>query len=209
MRKICLLPGLVLFTLVSFAQKNGTIKGTAIDTISKQPVAGATVTVVGKKDSSLVSFTMTDNSGKFELPGVHNGEYRLMITHVNYHNSNTFFTINDDNKSRDFGNIIMNDKNKVLEEVVVTNEAPPVTMVGDTVQYNAGSFKVQHNASVEQLLKKLPGVKVEKNFSEMILRLLPKIYRQMLSIKCRYMISKATRPSLPALKTATMKRRST
>src|SRR5690349_20312906 len=146
MRKICLLFGFVLFTLISFAQKNGTIKGVAFDTISKQPIAGATVTVVEKKDSSLVSFTMTDNLGKFELAGIRNGEYRLMISHVNYHNSNTSFTINDDNKSRDLGTITMNDKNKVLEEVVVTNEAPPVTMVGDTVQYNAGSFKVQPNA---------------------------------------------------------------
>jgi hypothetical protein len=163
MRKIFLSASFFLFAILSFSQKNGTVRGIAFDTISKQPVAGATVTVVEKKDSSLVSFTMTDNSGSFELSGIHNGEYRLMITHVNYHTTNRIFSINDDNKSRDFGNITMNDKNKVLEEVVVTNDAPPVTMVGDTVQYNAGSFKVQPNASVEQLLKKLPGVKVEKD----------------------------------------------
>jgi hypothetical protein len=40
---------------------------------------------------------------------------------------------------------------------------PPVTLIGDTVQYNAGSFKTQPNASVEQLLKKLPGVQVAKD----------------------------------------------
>src|SRR5688500_10294568 len=57
----------------------------------------------------------------------------------------------------------MNDRTKVLEEVLVTNEAPPVTLINDTIQYNAGSFKTQPNASVEQLLKKLPGVKVEKD----------------------------------------------
>ena len=91
MRNICLSFGFVLFTLVSFGQKNGSIKGIAYDTISKKPVSGATVTVVEKKDSSLVSFTMTDNAGKFELTGIPNGEYRLMISHVNYHNSNTSF----------------------------------------------------------------------------------------------------------------------
>lgn len=163
MRKIFLLSSLVFFTLIAMAQKNGSVKGIAFDTISRQPVASATITVVAKKDSSLVSFTMTDNAGRFELTGIPNGEYRLMITHVNYHNSNILFTISDNNKNRDLGNITMNDKNKVLEEVTVSNEAPPVTMVGDTVQYNAGSFKVQPNASVEQLLKKLPGVKVEKD----------------------------------------------
>ena len=51
----------------------------------------------------------------------------------------------------------------MLEEVVLAAEAPPVTLINDTIQYNAGSFKVQPNASVEDLLKKLPGVKVEKD----------------------------------------------
>jgi hypothetical protein len=54
----------------------------------------------------------------------------------------------------------MNDKTMVLTEVVVASEAPPVTLIGDTVQYNAGSFKTQPNANVEQLLKKLPGIQV-------------------------------------------------
>src|SRR5689334_8120985 len=155
MRKICLSLSFTLFTVLVFAQKNGSIKGVAFDTISRQPVANATVTVVARKDSALISFTMTDNAGRFELTGIPNGDYRLMISHVNYRNSNALFTISDNNKSRDFGNIAMNDKNKVLDEVVVSNEAPPVTMVEDTIQYNAGSFKTQPNASVEQLLKKL------------------------------------------------------
>ncbi len=82
---------------------------------------------------------------------------------MNYHNSSKFFTITDANRSADLGNVIVNDKSKVLAEVILAAEAPPVTMINDTIQYNAGSFKVQPNASVEQLLKKLPGVKVEKD----------------------------------------------
>jgi hypothetical protein len=163
MRKIYLSLVFVFFTIISFAQKNGSVKAIAFDTISRKPVAGATVTLMEKKDSSLVSFTMTDNSGRFEITSIPNGEYRLLITHVNYHSSNVFFIISDDKKKLDLANITMNDKNKVLDEVIVKNEAPPVTMIDDTVQYNAGSFKVQPNASVEQLLKKLPGVKVEKD----------------------------------------------
>ena len=106
---------------------------------------------------------MTDNNGRFELSGIQNGEYRLLITHVNYHASNQVVKIDNDHKNIDLGNIIMNDRTKVLSEVTVTAEAPPVTLVGDTIQYNAGSFKTQPNANVEDLLKKLPGVKVEKD----------------------------------------------
>jgi hypothetical protein len=87
----------------------------------------------------------------------------LLITHIGYHNSNRAFSISDSARNVDLGNVLMNDRTKVLEEVLVTNEAPPVTLIGDTVQYNAGSFKTQPNASVEQLLKKLPGVQVAKD----------------------------------------------
>ncbi len=73
------------------------------------------------------------------------------------------FTIDDAHKQVNLGNIIMNDVARVLSEVVVTAEAPPVTLLDDTVQYNAGSFKTIPNASVEQLLKKMPGIKVEKD----------------------------------------------
>jgi hypothetical protein len=160
-----LLVGLFISSMCVFAQKNGAVKGIAFDTLSKQPVAAATITVMLKKDSSLVTFTITDNRGYFELKGIPNGEYRLLITHVSYHNNNQYFTIDDNKKFLDLGNIPMNDKSKVLEEVVVMNEAPPVTLINDTVQYNAGSFKTPPNANVEQLLKKLPGIQVQKDGS--------------------------------------------
>ncbi|HMC99614.1 MAG TPA: carboxypeptidase-like regulatory domain-containing protein, partial [Ferruginibacter sp.] len=146
-----------LFSLTVSAQRNGTVKGVTYDTLAKRPVSGATITVLAKKDSSLVSFTMTDNMGRFELSNIPNGEYRMLITHVNYHNSNRFFSISDADKNVLLNNIVMNDRAKLLNEVVVQTEAPPVTLIGDTVQYNAGSFKTQPNANVEDLLKKLPG----------------------------------------------------
>lgn len=163
MRYIYFLLLAICITISSAAQKNGSVKGVAFDTISKQAVSAATVTVLERKDSSLVTFTMTGSDGRFELKGLANGDYRLLITHVNYHNSNKYFSISEATKNTDLGNVVMNDKAKILEEVVLANEAPPVTLINDTIQYNAGSFKTQPNASVEQLLKKLPGVKVEKD----------------------------------------------
>jgi len=163
MRRFYFILFFFLIATIAIAQKSGTIKGIAMDTTIKQPIPNATLTLMQKKDSSLVSFTMTDNNGKFELAGIQNGEYRLLITHVNYHNAIEYFKIDEDHRNIDLGNIIMTDRNKVLSEVVVTAEAPPVTLVGDTIQYNAGSFKTQPNANVEDLLKKLPGVKVDKD----------------------------------------------
>ncbi len=163
MKKILLILFSAFAWTIGFAQKSGSVQGIIFDTISKQPVAGATITLLQKKDSSLVSFTMTNNAGVFTLNNISYGEYRLLVTHVSYHNTNKYFSISDSSRNKDFGNIPLSDKDKVLEEIVLQAEAPPVTLVGDTIQYNAGSFKTKPNAVVEDLLKRLPGVQVEKD----------------------------------------------
>jgi hypothetical protein len=163
MKKILLIVLVCFISIISFAQKNGNVKGIVFDTIAKQPVSAATITVLQRKDSSLVTFTMTNNRGEFTLTNVPFGDYRLLVTHVNYHNVNKYFEISESKKEVDLANIELSDKNKVLEEVVVQAEAPPVTLIGDTVQYNAGSFKTKPNAVVEDLLKKMPGIQVEKD----------------------------------------------
>lgn len=163
MKRIVLLLLLLCPVLGLFAQKGGSVTGIVYDTIAQKPVAGATVTVMKRIDSSLVTFTMTGSNGIFSLSGIEKGDYRLLITHVGYHNGNKYFVLSDSVNVVDMGNVILNDKTKVLEEVVVRAEAPPVTIVGDTIQYNAGSFKTKPNAVVEDLLKKLPGVQVEND----------------------------------------------
>src|SRR5882724_4508097 len=109
MKKFQLLITAILLCLAVTAQRNGTLKGVLFDTVANQPVASATITILQKKDSSLVTFTMTDNKGRFELSGLANGDYRLLVTHVNYHNINRYFTISDAGKNKDMGNIAMTD----------------------------------------------------------------------------------------------------
>ena len=163
MKKILLSVICCWVCIISFAQKNGNVKGIVFDTIANQPISAATITVLQRKDSSLVTFTMTNSRGEFTLANVPFGDYRLLVTHVNYHNVNKYFEVSESKKDIDLANIELSDKNKVLEEVVVQAEAPPVTLIGDTVQYNAGSFKTKPNSVVEDLLKKMPGIQVEKD----------------------------------------------
>ncbi|MEO6406039.1 MAG: TonB-dependent receptor [Ferruginibacter sp.] len=163
MNKFCFLILLTMNVFSASAQKNGTIRGVVIDNLSRQTLAYVTVTLMEAKDSSLVSFSMTDDNGRFEFKNIHNGNYRLMISRVGYHNSNSLVSITDEQKLADLGNLLMLDISKTLNEVVVKSDAPPVTLLGDTIQYNAGSFKTVPNANVQDLLKKLPGIKVEKD----------------------------------------------
>ncbi len=154
---------LAIISSLSVKAQLGAVKGKLKDTVSAQPVIGATITLMNASDSSLVSFTITDSKGEFNLSAIPKGIYRLLITHVNYHNSQRKFSLLENKQLIDLGEIPLGDKFKTLEEIVVEAEAPPITLKADTVEYNAGSFKVQPNANVEDMLKKLPGVKVEKD----------------------------------------------
>jgi Outer membrane protein beta-barrel family/Carboxypeptidase regulatory-like domain len=141
------------------------MKGIVADTLAKKTVGAATITLMQQADSSLVSFTMTDNKGNFSLQNISAGKYRLLITHVNYHAFSRLVIIDEANKNIDLGNLPLSDKTITLGEVVVVSEAPPVTMKDDTLEYNAGSFKTKPNAVVEDLLRRMPGIKVEKDGS--------------------------------------------
>ena len=70
MKKLYFLLVLIVAAVTVSAQKNGSVKGIAFDTIAKQPVGSASISVLDRKDSSLVSFTLTDNTGHFELKGI-------------------------------------------------------------------------------------------------------------------------------------------
>jgi 5-hydroxyisourate hydrolase-like protein (transthyretin family) len=163
MKKIYWILFFCVCQLAVAAQNKGSITGTLLDTLSGQKVGSATITLMKKSDSSLVSFTMTDAKGNFTLSNLPFGDYRLLITHVNYLNSQKNLVLDEAHKTIELGNVIMNDKTRMLDGVVVSSEAPPITMKNDTLEYNAGSFKPRPNAAVEDLLKRLPGVKVEKD----------------------------------------------
>src|SRR5678816_3970926 len=92
MKKILLIVLSGFIWLTSVAQKSGSVKGIVFDTIAKLPVSAATITVLQRSDSSLVTFTMTNSRGEFSLTNVPYGDYRLLVTHIGYHNVNKFFT---------------------------------------------------------------------------------------------------------------------
>ncbi|MBS1597176.1 MAG: outer membrane beta-barrel protein [Bacteroidetes bacterium] len=163
MKRFYLLTIFIFCKLMVSAQHDGAIHGTLMDTALRQPVQNATITVMDSKDSSLVAFSRTEQNGKFSIKGLTNGKFRLLITHIGYRNISKNFVIADSVREIDFGFLVLNNRADVLKEITVTQEAAPVTVKQDTIEYNAGSFKTKPNAVVEDLLKKLPGIQVDKN----------------------------------------------
>lgn len=153
-----------LLNLTLYAQKvSGVAKGTLQDSVSATPLSDATISVVRSKDSTLISFTVTSNSGYFEIKNIEAGNYTLLISYTGMQNFKRTFTISSTHTIADFGTIKLDRNYKALDEVVVKDDAP-VKIKGDTVEFRAESFKsVKPNATVEDLLKKMPGMEVAKD----------------------------------------------
>ena len=159
MYKYSILSLLLFFSIASFGQK-GTLKGKLIDSVGGQSLRSASITVLDAQDSTLEVFGLSDDDGNFNLRGISQGQFIVKITYEGYKTVRKRITISKEKLIADLGNIYMKIKAKELDEVIV--EAPPMTVKKDTIEYNASSFKTKPNAVVEDLLKKLPGVEVDK-----------------------------------------------
>ena len=160
--------GLVLIlSFVSFSAllaQSIRLKGTVIDSTTT-PMAAATVVLLQPLDSSLISYAITDNQGGFTMNKIEPGSYHLQITYVGYGNYMQKITVDPTSHVQDLGVIFLSPKNILLEQVLVKAEHVPVVIKNDTIEYNAAAFKTKPNAAVEELLKRLPGVDVQRDGS--------------------------------------------
>jgi hypothetical protein len=152
---------LTLSVSVACYAQTSSIKGTITDTVEKRNLVNSVVALLQSKDSVLVKFTRSDKEGHFNLAGVKDGKYILMITHP-YMGDYFDQVETQSNNTTDLGTIYLVPKSKLLAEVIIKTGAP-IRIKGDTTVYTADSFKVRPGANVEELLRRLPGIQVDKN----------------------------------------------
>jgi hypothetical protein len=158
MNKLLSLFILLLLPTVLLAQNRAAVKGTVIDSTSKTPIERVTVAIVNSKDTSLISYTLTQKDGTFKLSGIpSNRETKLIVSVMGYQTFRKELMLKP-NETLDIGQVLLN--TKTLNEVVIKGERSPITMRKDTIEFNTEAFKTRPNAVVEDLLRQLPGVQV-------------------------------------------------
>ena len=150
------------FVCISFnaISQQTNITGKIIDTEAHLPVKNAVVMVLSLKDSTLITFARTQEDGTYELKNVPAGKNILMITHPIY--GDYVDGVNFKIKMESLSTIALTSKSKLLEAIIIKTGGA-IRIKGDTTIYTADSFNVSANANVEELLKKLPGIQVDKN----------------------------------------------
>lgn len=148
------------FVYSANAQNNIVVKGTVVDINSQLPLELATVYFTAVKDSTIIEYATTDKNGNFII---NTKKYdKPVFLKVNYTGYQTYYEEQKGlTESKDFGKLYMLENANVLNEVIVKSEAPPITIKKDTLEFNAGSYKVRPDANVETLLKQLPGFDVD------------------------------------------------
>ena len=149
-----------LFFCVEAKSQTVTIEGTVMDSILKRTLTSATVSLAKAKDSALISFTRANDDGYFQIKNVAPGKYLLSVSYVGYQHLWLGIKVGATEKLS-LGNVYLADASQ-MSTVTVTARRPPVVINGDSIEFNSENFKTVPNAVVEDMLKKMPGIEVDK-----------------------------------------------
>ena len=159
MPKLTLLFFIFIVVSVNCIAQNATINGTVEDTINRKTLPQTSISLLRAKDSVLVDAVRSDSKGQFKLSKLAKGQYIVLFSYPTYADYLDKVTV-DENENKFVGKIMLTLKSKILEEVLVKSKVAAIRMRGDTTEYTADSFKVREGASVEEMLRKLPGLQV-------------------------------------------------
>jgi outer membrane receptor protein involved in Fe transport len=153
----------LFFCLSSSAQSTYGVKGAIIDSSSNIRLANTTICVLNAKDSTLRQFTRAAANGSFAINNLKKGKFILLVSFPGYADYVEHFSLDSIKTQRDFGRLSLTLKSKILQEVLIKGTVAAIKIKGDTTEFNAKAYTIQPNSKVEDLLKQLPGIQVDKD----------------------------------------------
>ncbi|KAB8155801.1 outer membrane beta-barrel protein [Kordia sp. TARA_039_SRF] len=158
MKKSMLILYFLLFAATTMAQNIAfEIKGAVSGVMDSIPLESATIYLQNNKDNSLIKYTTSNRKGEFTLSG--NTAYKEATLFVSYVGSKTFSKKISLQSKISLKPIYL--ENSSMLDAVMIESTLPVTIKQDTLEFDPKSFKTKRNASVEDFIKKLPGVQVD------------------------------------------------
>jgi hypothetical protein len=141
--------------------QNATVGGTVVKKNHGVALVGAHIRLIEQDDSTQSFVTSTDENGRFEFSNIQRATYTMEVTYLGYGKLSRTVTI--DKSHVDVETLTMSEEAIPLKEVVVEGRTPTAEQKGDTIEYNAQAFKINGDATAEDLIKKMPGVTVQNS----------------------------------------------
>ena len=151
MKKLLLLIFLSSNTIIYSQIK---MSGKVTDSIGN-PLELANIILINSESNSLETFAMSDDKGDYKLSLKKNTSYNLQVSYIGMSTFSQMLKTEDSDLLRNFALT----QNNQLDAVELTYEMP-VVISGDTLVYDADSFKTGTERKLEDVLKNLPGVEI-------------------------------------------------
>lgn len=133
--------------------------GSVADTVNYKPMAYSSVTLI-RKDSFLFRHQFTNQQSQFNFINIKPDTYRLLITRPGFADYEEDLSLLE-GEEKNVGTIALFSKSNLLREVLI-KDRQAIRLKGDTIEFLVDSFLVNKNSNVEDLLKRLPGIQVDK-----------------------------------------------
>lgn len=152
----------LLFFCISFnanAQNKFGLSGTVVDA-EQNPLLGANALILNPVDSVMETFASVDENGAFKVTLPKGKIFLLQISFLGYQTYEQKIQLDE---NLNLGTIVLEENVNLLDAVKVEEDRIPIQIKGDTIEYNADAFGTREQDDVEDLLKKLPGVEVDRD----------------------------------------------
>ena len=161
MKRIATLLAFLATSATVLLAQNLSVKGTVYDFDSAEPLYPANVQIsqVSGTDSTFVGGASTEEDGTFVVNNLKAGNYVARVSYIGYDDAFKNFTLRSGTAMTDLGKITMRG-GQMLDEVAISAVVAKVQMINDTVMFNSAAYKLPEGSSVEDLIRKLPGVQI-------------------------------------------------
>ncbi|MBR5333973.1 MAG: outer membrane beta-barrel protein [Alistipes sp.] len=162
MRKILFTFIFMLSAMAAMAQNKVSVSGiiTCVENGVKDGVVGAQVELMSLRDTLDKKYTLTAIRGAYQFKQVAAGKYRMIASSLGYKTDTMEITV-ERGKNLEVPEWEVEMERHKIDEVNVVTKAVRTSINGDTISYNAAAFKVLPDADADELLSKLPGLKVD------------------------------------------------
>ena len=142
--------------------QNHSVTGVIYDFDSAEPLYSAAVMIyqVDGADTIYIGGSGTNDNGEFIISDLEPGNYIANTRFAGFDDTYRNFTISPVDSMTDLGKIAMRGDQGMLSELAVSAVVAKVQMINDTVMFNSAAYKVPEGASVEDMVRKLPGVEI-------------------------------------------------
>jgi len=173
MKKFILVLAIIMFGS-AFAstdplEKPGSISGTVTDGALNEPLAYVTVVVKNLNDE-IITGSITDDYGKFEITKIPEGKSKVYIQYIGYKVYTSEINITKGNLNIDMGNIVLSEDIASLDEVNIVAERSTIEQRLDKKVINIGKDLSTAGPTASDIMNNLPSVSVDQQTGELSLR---------------------------------------